>query len=83
MPSRAALWLYRVDLFLSVMVHLWLGLFLFFLPWTPWWTHNRLFLYFVPLAHFTQNGAVRGVVSGLGLLNLWVALVETVRPREN
>jgi hypothetical protein len=81
--SRAAVWLHRADLFLRVMVRLYLGLILFFLPWTHLWTLNRFFLYYAPMAHFTQNGAVRGVVSGLGLLNLWIALAEAIHFREN
>jgi hypothetical protein len=82
MPSRATRWLYRADLYLSVMVHLYLGLILFFFPWSHYWTLNRFFLYYAPVAHFTQNGAVRGVVSGLGLLNLWVALAEALHYKE-
>jgi hypothetical protein len=82
-PSRGALWLYRADLFLGVMVRLYLGLILFFLPWTHYWTANRFFLYYAPVLHFTQNGAVRGVVSGLGLLNLWIALAEAVHFKES
>jgi hypothetical protein len=81
--SRATLWLYRADWFLTVMVHLWVGLFLFFLPWMPWWTQNRFFLYYLPVAHLTQSGAVRGVVSGLGLLNLWIALAEALHFKES
>jgi hypothetical protein len=81
--SRAALWLHRADLFLRVMVRLYLGLILFFLPWTHLWTLNRFFLYYSPVAHFTHSGAVRGVVSGLGLLNLWIALAEAIHFREN
>jgi hypothetical protein len=82
-PSRSVLWLQRADLFLRVMVRLYLGLILFFLPWTHLWTLNRFFLYYAPVAHFTQNGAVRGVVSGLGLLNLWIALAEAIHFKES
>lgn len=65
------------------MVHLYLGLFLFFMPWLHFWTLNRLFLYYAPVAHFTQSGAVRGVVSGLGLLNLWIALSDAIHYKES
>lgn len=81
--ARGTVWLYRADLFLSVMVHLWLGLILFFLPWLPWWTMNHLFLRYAALGHFTQSGAVRGMVSGLGLLNLWIALAEAFHFKES
>lgn len=65
------------------MVRLYLGLILFFLPWTHLWMLNRFFLYYSAVAHFTQNGAVRGVVSGLGLLNLWIALAEAIHFKES
>jgi hypothetical protein len=81
--SRTFLWLHRANLFLGVMIHLYFGLFLFFVPWTQWWTLNRFLLYFAPVAHFSQQGAVRGLVSGLGLLNLWVGLSEAIHYREN
>jgi hypothetical protein len=35
------------------------------------------------VAHFSQNGAVRGVVSGLGLLNLWIGLAEAIYYKES
>jgi hypothetical protein len=82
-PSRALLWLYRANLFLVVMIHLYCGLFLFIAPWTPWWTTNRLLFYYAPVAHFSQIGAVRGVISGLGLLNLWVGLSTAFHYKEN
>jgi hypothetical protein len=76
-------WVHRIDLFVRVMVRLYLGLILFFLPWTHVWTFNRFFVYYAPIAHLTQNGAVRGIVSGLGLLNLWIAISEAIHYNEN
>jgi hypothetical protein len=76
-------WLQRADLFLRVMVRLYLGLILFFLPWTHLWTINRFFLYYGAVAHILENGAVRGMVSGLGLLNLWIAIAEAIQYRED
>lgn len=76
-------WLHRADLFLRVMVRLYIGLILFFLPWTHLWTFNRFFLYYAPVAHLVESGALRGVVSGLGLLNLWIAISEAIHYKEN
>jgi len=76
-------WLQRADIFLRVMVRLYLGLILFFLPWTRFWTLNRFFLYFAVIARIAQNGAVRGIVSGLGLLNFWIAISEAIHYKEN
>ncbi|HTX42388.1 MAG TPA: hypothetical protein VMD25_11205 [Acidobacteriaceae bacterium] len=65
------------------MVRLYAGLILFFLPWTHLWTFNRFFLYYAPVAHLVESGAFRGVVSGVGLLNLWIAISEAIHYREN
>lgn len=73
----------RTDLFLRVMVRLYLGLILFFLPWTHLWILNRFFLYYAPIAHVTESGAFRGMISGLGLLNLWIAISEAIYYKES
>jgi hypothetical protein len=80
--DRTANWLRRADFFLVVMLRLYAGLILLFLPWTHFWTYNRFFLYYGVVAHVTQNGAVRGIISGLGLLNLWFALADAIHYRE-
>jgi hypothetical protein len=79
---KSTLWLHRTDLFLRVIIRLYIGIVLVFLPWTHLWDYNRFFLYYAPIAHFTQSGAVRGLVSGLGLLNLWIALSEAIRYKD-
>lgn len=65
------------------MVQLYIGLILVFLPWTHFWALNRLFLYYASVAHLTGSGAFRGLVSGLGLLNLWIAVAEAIHYKEN
>jgi hypothetical protein len=47
------------------------------------WSQNPLFLNVHALGALAANGAVRGMVSGLGLLNLWIALQEAIRHRED
>lgn len=54
------------------------GLILLLLPWTLLWDNN----YFLSLPvwrEFWTNSYVRGGVSGLGLLNLWIAAAEGLR----
>lgn len=76
-------WLRRSELFLRVIVRLYIGLILVFLPWTHVWSFNRFFVYFAVVAHVTQSGAVRGLVSGLGLLNLWIAISDAIHYKES
>src|SRR5579875_3231309 len=83
-PSPASpSWLMRVEFFLRVMVRLYVGLIVLVLPWTHFWTENRLFLYFAGAAKFAMNGAVRGLVSGLGILNIWIAISDAIHDRES
>jgi len=83
LPPHQSRWLARADLFLRVILHLYAGLILFFWPWTHFWTYNRFLLYFAPVARLAATGAVRGLVSGLGLLNLWIAIFEAIHYKES
>jgi hypothetical protein len=55
-------------------------MFLFYLPW--FWDQNPIFLRFPVLGSIATVGAVRGLVSGLGFLNLWIALQDALRHRD-
>lgn len=79
---HSPVWLRRVDLFLRVIVRLYLGLLVVALPWTHLWDDNHLFSLVPQVAWFAANGVVRGVVSGLGLLNIWIAVGDAIRYRE-
>jgi hypothetical protein len=81
-PSRLPLWLRRVELFLYVIIRIYIGIIVLVLPWyAPLWADNQLLNHFPRLATFLMYGAVRGMVSGLGLLNLWIAIVEAANFR--
>jgi hypothetical protein len=79
---RTPAWLRRVDLFLRVIVRLYLGLLVVALPWTHLWDENHLFNLIPQIAWLANNGVVRGVVSGLGLLNIWIAISDAIEYRE-
>lgn len=58
-----------------------IGLFLLIYPWTDLWGDN-LFLSMAPrLNGLWFNGYFRGILSGLGVLNIYIALAEIVRLR--
>jgi hypothetical protein len=75
-------WLRRLDLFLRVAVHLNFGLWLIALPWMHMWSDNRFFALYPTLGSFAESGAVRGIISGLGFLNLWIAISEAFHYRD-
>jgi len=81
--QRIPRWLERAELFLRVLLRMYIGLAVCCAPWWHmFWDQNPLFLQFPLLSSFAANGAVKGVVSGLGLLNLWIAFHDAVRHRD-
>ena len=62
---------------LSVSSSLLVGVILVVAPWTPFWDANYILQAYPALRTFLLHGAVRGTVSGLGLVNIVLALYET------
>jgi hypothetical protein len=82
-PQRIPRWIVRMELFLRVMLRMYIGLAVCYAPWShTFWDQNPVFLQFPTIGLFASNGAVRGIVSGLGLLNLWIALHDALRHRD-
>jgi hypothetical protein len=80
--SRGEVWMRRLSLAMFVVVCVWVGLILVVLPWTHAWTDNGLLLRNLGLRSFASLNFVRGVVSGLGLINVWMGIWEAVHYRE-
>lgn len=72
------LWLRRTDLFVRVAVRIYLGLLVLVLPWTQIWNDNHLLTVVPHLSGFALSGIVRGIVSGLGILNIWIAVADAI-----
>ncbi len=66
----------RLLLFLLILFCLELGVFLLLLPWTSLWEQNFFLLRYPVLVRYLLNHYVRGGISGLGLLNVWIAVYE-------
>jgi len=82
-PQRIPRWLERAELFLRVLLRMYIGLGVCFAPWWHlFWDENPLFVQFPTLSIYAANGAVRGLISGLGLLNLWIAFQDAIRHRD-
>lgn len=56
-----------------------LGLFLLVFPWSRMWAESWIPVHSPHLAQLWMSRYFRGFVSGVGLLNLYVALHEAVR----
>ena len=71
-------WGARIALVIEVMIWLELGMILIFVPWKRAWTDNSLILNYPQLREFLGMNFVRGVVTGIGLLDLWLGISRAV-----
>jgi hypothetical protein len=76
------LWLHRLTVLLFVFVCAVVGVLLVILPWRPEWTDNRILLAYPALRAFITRGFVRGLCSGLGVLDIWIGFWEAIRYHE-
>ena len=81
--SGGHIWLQRLRALLFVTLCATFGVLLVILPWTPKWTDNPLLLSSTALRGFVSSGFVRGLASGLGLLNLWLGFREAILYHEH
>jgi hypothetical protein len=82
-PQRIPRWLERSELFLRVVLRMYIGVAVCYAPWSRlFWDQNPLFVQYPTLSIYAANGAVRGIISGLGLLNLWIAFHDAFRHRD-
>lgn len=80
--TRLDLWLHRITVLLFVFVCAVVGVLLVILPWRPEWTDNRLLLAYPSLRAIVANGFVRGLCSGLGMLDIWIGFWEAIHYHE-
>jgi hypothetical protein len=77
-------WFQRLTSVLFVIFCFEIGLFLLIYPWTDSWTNNY-FAWIAPGAmqapwhEFWNNTFARGALSGMGVVNLWIAIAEVFR----
>jgi hypothetical protein len=81
-PSRTEIWLNRIFVAIFVLVCVQMGIILVILPWTRLWTDNNFLLHNLSLREFAVQDFVRGTISGLGLLDIWIGIREGVHYRE-
>ena len=75
-------WLQRLSVVILVVFCLYVGLLMFLLPWTRYWNENHYLLVWPFLSPLMNSGITRGVVSGIGLLDIWVGISEILHYRE-
>ncbi len=79
----APIWLQRLSLFVLVLFCVYVGVMVTVLPWwSRLWDHNTWIEGQPRLAAVLHSGAVRGLISGLGLLDIWIGVSEAIHYRD-
>jgi hypothetical protein len=80
--AEMPVWLQRMFVIVYVLFCIELGIVVVALPWSRWWFNNSLLEHWTAMRHFLQFGFVRGAVSGIGVLDLWLGISEAVHYRD-
>jgi len=83
-PEPAPIWLQRMSLAVLVLFCFYIGGLLAIIPWSPrYWDHNGWLLAHPALDAVLNHGWVRGVVSGIGLIDIWIGISGLLHYRDH
>lgn len=71
-------WLQRLFAVVYVLFCMVLGMILITMPWKSDWFDTGLISRWPALQALLQHGFVRGAVTGLGLIDIWLGVMEAV-----
>jgi hypothetical protein len=80
--SAVGVWLHRLRVLSFVFFCAVLGVVLVVFPWRDEWTNNLLLINYPALQDLLSTGFVRGLCTGLGLLDIWIGFWEAVHYHE-
>src|SRR3982751_2150448 len=79
---RYIVWSHRLSLVVLVVFCIELGMLLAILPWTTVWNQNSFLVAHPGLRSLVQNNFVRGIATGIGLVDIWIGIWEAVHYRD-
>jgi hypothetical protein len=74
-------WYHKMTAILFITICLEIGIFLVVFPWTEYWEGNYFSSLVPAWRQYWDNLYVRGAISGLGAVNLYISLIEAFRLR--
>jgi hypothetical protein len=80
--SRTTIWLHRLSLVIFGIFCIELGMLLTVLPWTRIWTDNSLLAAHPAWRALVLDNFVRGIITGIGLVDVWIGIWEAVHYRD-
>jgi hypothetical protein len=82
-PEPAPVWLQRLSLIVLVLFCFYIGGLLTILPWSPrYFDSNGWLLAHPGLAAFLGKSWMRGILSGIGLIDIWIGVSELMNYRD-
>ena len=66
----------RIGAVLYVLLCIEIGTFLLILPWSAIWDRNLLLNFYPSVRPVYMSAYLRGAISGLGLVNLWLGIAQ-------
>ena len=82
-PAPAPVWLQRMSLVVLVIFCFTVGGWVAILPWSPrLWDHNGWLIAHPAIKSIANKGWVRGLVTGIGLLDVWIGVSELLHYRD-
>jgi hypothetical protein len=81
--APAPVWLQRLSLVVLVLFCFLVGSVLAIIPWSPRYWDDNGWLMAHPAVHLiVSQGWVRGIVSGFGLIDIWIGVSELLHYRD-
>jgi hypothetical protein len=80
--SHPPVWARRLLLVVEVAIAVWAGMLVMVLPWTRLWTENPLLAGWPTLKFILSQTFFRGMISGVGLVDVWIGFSEALHYRE-
>lgn len=75
-------WAQRLLLGVEAGIAVWAGILVLLIPWTRLWTENPLLAGWPALHSFLDLTFVRGMISGIGLIDIWMGVADALRFRD-
>jgi hypothetical protein len=80
-PPPRSRWFNKVLAVIFIIFCMELGMFLLIFPWSDLWDRNFFSSLSPVWRHFWGNAYWRGMISGLGVVNVYISLMEIFRLR--
>lgn len=80
--THPPVWAQRLLLVIEVAIAIWAGMLVMVLPWTRLWTENPLTAGWPSVKMVLDQSFVRGMISGVGLVDVWMGISDAVHYRD-